>query len=164
MDIREIKKFINFVSKSGASEVTLELKDLKISVKNEVDKKETVIVQPANATSTTPIVDSSPSQLSITEANTPKSHLESDTEEQNTYKEITSPIVGTFYTKPSPDKPELVAVGDKIGPNTVVCLIEAMKIFNDIEAEISGKIIEVLVENGKPVDYGQPLFLVDPKG
>jgi len=83
-------------------------------------------------------------------------------EEVSKYIEITSPIIGTFYRKPSPDKPVFVEVGDNVSPNTVVCMIEAMKLFNEIESEISGKIVKVLVEDGTPVEFGQPLYLVDP--
>ena len=78
------------------------------------------------------------------------------------YIEITSPIIGTFYRRPAPDKPVFVEVGDVVSPNTVVCMVEAMKLFNEIESEVSGKIVKILVEDGTPVEYGQPIFLVDP--
>ena len=81
---------------------------------------------------------------------------------ESKYIEITSPIIGTFYRKPSPDKPVFVEVGDTVSSDTVVCMVEAMKLFNEIEAEVSGKIVKILLEDGTPVEFGQPLFLVDP--
>ena len=86
----------------------------------------------------------------------------SEKDETSNYVEITSPIIGTFYRKPSPDKPVFVEVGDMVNTDTVVCIVEAMKLFNEIESEVSGKIVKILVEDGTPVEFGQPLFLVDP--
>ncbi len=83
-------------------------------------------------------------------------------QEECKFIEIKSPIIGTFYRKPSPDKPVFVEVGDVVTPETVVCIVEAMKLFNEIEAEVTGKIVKILVEDGTPVEFGQPLFLVDP--
>ena len=156
MDIKEIQNLIKFVAKSGASEVKLEMEDVKITIKTGSSKTETTIVQanpvqqmPAVAA---PVAAETPAQV------TPAA----STEENSNYLTIKSPIIGTFYRKPSPDKPSFVEVGDSINSGDTVCVIEAMKLFNEIESEISGKIVKVLVEDSSPVEFDQPLFLVDP--
>jgi len=156
MDIKDIQNLIKFVAKSGASEVKLEMEDIKITIKTGSGKPETTIVHQA------------PMGLPQVPVATPVAPVEvpsADTvakEELSKYIEITSPIIGTFYRKPSPDKSVFVEVGDTVNSDTVVCMVEAMKLFNEIEAEVSGKIVKVLVEDGTPVEFGQPLFLVDP--
>lgn len=159
MDLRDIQNLIKFVAKSGASEVKLEMEDIKITIKTGSEKTETTIVQHAAPTSNLPQVQSAPSVVPSSPA--PVAEVNA-VPVANNYKEITSPIIGTFYRKPSPDKPVFVEVGDVISEDTVVCMVEAMKLFNEIEAEISGKIVKILVEDGTPIEYGQPLFLVDP--
>lgn len=159
MDLRDIQNLIKFVAKSGASEVKLEMEDIKITIKTGSEKTETTIVQHAAPTSNLPQVQSAPSVVPSSPA--PVAEVNA-VPAANNYKEITSPIIGTFYRKPSPDKPVFVEVGDVISEDTVVCMVEAMKLFNEIEAEISGKIVKILVEDGTPIEYGQPLFLVDP--
>ncbi len=160
MDLKEIQNLIKFVAKSGASEVKLEMEDVKLTIKTGKEKTETTIVQHA-----APIV---PQQIAtapipVTPTAEPTDVVASKTEEDTSkYIEIVSPIIGTMYRKPAPDKPPFVEVGDNITENSVVCIVEAMKLFNEIEAEVSGKIIKVLVEDGTPVEFGQPLFLVDP--
>jgi len=156
MDIKDIQNLIKFVAKSGASEVKLEMEDIKITIKTGSEKVETTILQQAPMTiPQMPVAGSvMPTQMSSAD-----SVLK---EETSKYIEITSPIIGTFYRKPSPDKPVFVEVGDSVNSETIVCMVEAMKLFNEIEAEVSGKIVKVLIEDGTPVEFGQPLFLVDP--
>lgn len=155
MDLKDIQNLIKFVAKSGVSEVKLEMEDIKITIKTGSDKVEANYMPQAPVLVPQPQV-SMPAQQQSEDAPQETKSAESE------YLEITSPIIGTFYRKPSPDKPSYVEVGDTVNPNTVVCIIEAMKLFNEIESEISGKIVKVLVEDGSPVEFGQPLFLVDP--
>ncbi|NLP57708.1 acetyl-CoA carboxylase biotin carboxyl carrier protein [Lutibacter sp. B1] len=158
MDLKDIQNLIKFVAKSGASEVKLEMEDIKITIKTGSDKTETTIVQQA------PLgIPQMP--LGATSGNLPTETINVETaskDENSKYIEIKSPIIGTFYRKPSPDKPVFVEVGDTVNKDTVVCIVEAMKLFNEIESEVSGKIVKILVEDGTPVEFGQPLFLVDP--
>ena len=160
MDLKEIQNLIKFVAKSGASEVKLEMEDVKITIKTGSEKTETTILQqtpmmgmPQMAAPAAPAV---PVETSAADTKAPAAEANSN------YIEITSPIIGTFYRKPSPDKPNFVEVGDAVSPESIVCIVEAMKLFNEIESEVSGKIVKVLVEEGTPVEFGQPLFLVDP--
>jgi len=154
MDIKEIQNLIKFVAKSGASEVKLEMEDIKITIKTGPGKTETTIVQAApmaapqvQAPVATPVEAAAPEK--------PK-------EDDSKYVTIKSPIIGTFYRKPAPDKPMFVEVGSVIKEGDPVCVIEAMKLFNEIESEVSGKIVKVLVDDATPVEFDQPLFLVDP--
>ena len=156
MKIKEIQNLIKFVAKSGASEVKLEMEDVKITIKTN-DGSQPVVVQetavvPQQVVQTTP-VSPEPSVTTPTQA---------DVEDDSKYITIKSPIIGTFYRKPSPDKPNFVEVGDSISEGSVLCVIEAMKLFNDIESEVSGKIVKILVDDSSPVEFDQPLFLVDP--
>jgi len=155
MDIKDIQNLIKFVAKSGATEVKLEMEDIKITIKTGSEKVETTIVQQAPMG-----MPQMPIAAPVTQAETPIDFVAKD--ETSNYIEITSPIIGTFYRKPSPDKSVFVEVGDIVSSDTVVCMVEAMKLFNEIESEVSGKIVKVLVEDGTPVEFGQPLFLVDP--
>ncbi|MCF6297069.1 MAG: acetyl-CoA carboxylase biotin carboxyl carrier protein [Flavobacteriaceae bacterium] len=159
MELKEIQNLIKFVAKSGASEVKLEMKDVKITIKTGSGKTETTIIQqPAIAT---PIMSSQniiPVPLVEEES---KSTTSTESEDSN-YITIKSPIIGTFYRKSSPDKPEFAKVGDTISVGDIVCIIEAMKLFNEVESEISGKIVKILVDDSSPVEFDQPLFLVDP--
>lgn len=159
MDLKDIQNLIKFVSRSGASEVKLEMEDVKLTIKTGSGKTETTFVQQA------------PMGVPQMPMAMPTAHFEAvpsvestakSAEEKSNYVEIKSPIIGTFYRKPAPDKPMFVEVGDTIASDSVVCIIEAMKLFNEIESEVSGKIVKVLVEDGTPVEFGQPLFLVDP--
>jgi acetyl-CoA carboxylase biotin carboxyl carrier protein len=158
MDLRDIQNLIKFVAKSGASEVKLEMEDIKITIKTGSEKTETTIVQQAPL-NIPPMANIVQGEVPVAQAKASESTTENETSK---YKQITSPIIGTFYRKPSPDKPVFVEVGDSVSSDTVVCMVEAMKLFNEIEAEVSGKIVKVLVEDGTPVEFGQPLFLVDP--
>ncbi len=156
MKLKEIQNLIKFVAKSGAREVKLEMENVKITIKTTDDKQpivvqETVPVNVPPASSPTPQVHAPVVVDAV--AGPP---------EDNKYITVKSPIIGTFYRKPSPDKPVFVEVGDTIREGTVLCVIEAMKLFNEIESEVSGKIVKILVDDSSPVEFDQPLFLVDP--
>ena len=167
MKSSEIQELIKFVAKSGVSEVEIENKDFKITIKTppykrgnqptvEVIRQEVVQPQQQQQAQQAPVAAAAQAQPQAAPAAPAK---EAPSEDAN-YVTIKSPMIGTFYRKPSPDKPNYVSVGDEVKNETVVCVIEAMKLFNEIEAEISGKIVKILVDDGSPVD--QPLFLVDP--
>ncbi|MDG2194352.1 MAG: acetyl-CoA carboxylase biotin carboxyl carrier protein [Polaribacter sp.] len=160
MDIKEIQNLIKFVAKSGASEVKLEMKDVKITVKTGASKTETTIVQ-AGPIAGIPQAQAPATPQVIVEAPV-ASTSSNNTDENSNYITVKSPIIGTFYRKPSPDKPVFVEVGDVIKEGDVVCVIEAMKLFNEIESEVSGKIVKILVDDSTPIEFDQPLFLVDP--
>lgn len=159
MDIKEIQNLIKFVAKSGASEVKLEMEDIKITIKTGSGFTETTYVQSAPVQQSAPQVVVTPTAQP--EAETPAPVVKA-AENAGNYITIKSPIIGTFYRKPSPDKSNFVEVGSEISAGDVVCVIEAMKLFNEIESEISGKVVKILVDNASPVEYDQPLFLVDP--
>ncbi len=159
MDIKEIQSLIKFVAKSGASEVKLEMEDVKITIKTGSSTPETTIIQAAPiATAPQPIAQAAP--VSPAPVATPVAN--EATEDDSKYITIKSPIIGTLYRKPSPDKPNFIEVGTDIKAGDTVCIIEAMKLFNEIESEVSGKIVRVLVDDSSPVEFDQPLFLVDP--
>ena len=157
MDIKEIQNLIKFVAKSGASEVKLEMEDIKITIKTGSEKTETTFVQAAPMAGL-PIVGA---PVAAPLAAEPVASAIAENDDSN-YITVKSPIIGTFYRKPSPDKPNFVEVGTDINVGNTVCVIEAMKLFNEIESEVSGKIVKVLVDDSSPVEYDQPLFLVDP--
>jgi len=160
MDIKEIQSLIKFVAKSGASEVKLEMEDIKITIRtgDQSSSPETTIVQQIPMAAAP--VAAAPAPVA-TEAATAATPAASE-EDNSTYITIKSPIIGTFYRKPAPDKPNFVEVGKEIQQGDVLCVIEAMKLFNDIESEVSGKIVKILVDDSSPVEFDQPLFLVDP--
>ncbi|GAB5556111.1 MAG: acetyl-CoA carboxylase biotin carboxyl carrier protein [Schleiferiaceae bacterium] len=161
MDLKEIQNLIKFVAKSGASEVSLETEDFKINIKTGSEGDAQVIHQMA-----APVVHAAPAPVAAAPAPAaaaPAAPAAPAAEEDDSkYITVKSPMIGTFYRKPSPDKPLFVNVGDEIKPGDVVCIIEAMKLFNEIESEVSGKIVKILVDDSTPVEYDQPLFLVDP--
>ena len=160
MDIKEIQHLIKFVAKSGASEVKLEMEDIKITIKTGSEKTETTIVQAAPlAQAQQPV--SAVQQIATETAPAAESTTKNE-ESSDKYITIKSPIIGTFYRKPSPDKSNFVEVGSEIAVGDTVCVIEAMKLFNEIESELSGKIVKILVDDSSPVEFDQPLFLVDP--
>ena len=156
MKLKEIQNLIKFVAKSGANEVSLEMEDVKITIKTSSQSPPIVVQEPIVVPQQTV-----PSMTMPTGDTTNLSPV-SPADVESKLITITSPIIGTFYRKPSPDKPTFVEVGDTITEGTVLCVIEAMKLFNDIESEISGKIVKILVDDSSPVEFDQPLFLVDP--
>ncbi len=163
MDLKEIQNLIKFVAKSGASEVKLEMEDVKITIKTTSDEnKETTIVQqiPVNTAVTPQPV--APAQTTESTPAAPVADTSAAAEDNSNYITIKSPIIGTLYRKPSPDKPTFVEVGDTIKEGDVLCIIEAMKLFNEIESEVSGKIVKILTDDNSPVEFDQPLFLIDP--
>ncbi|QEE48972.1 acetyl-CoA carboxylase biotin carboxyl carrier protein [Flavobacterium alkalisoli] len=161
MDIREIQNLIKFVAKSGATEVKLEMDDFKITIKTTEAGAEaaTTYVQHVPVGQPAPQVMHQPAPAA-TPAAAPAAPAAA--EDDSKYITIKSPIIGTLYRKPSPDKAPFVEVGSTISKGDVVCVIEAMKLFNEIESEVSGKIVKVLVDDASPVEFDQPLFLVDP--
>ncbi|MFL9834885.1 acetyl-CoA carboxylase biotin carboxyl carrier protein [Chryseobacterium terrae] len=158
MDIKDIQNLIKFVSKAEVSEVKYKTKDFEITIKTPLGGNEvSYVAQPAmyqQAPQAAPAHSPAPAT-----AAPEKTEAASD---DSKYVTIKSPMIGTFYRKPSPDKDVFVNVGDEVSNGKVVCVIEAMKLFNQIESEVSGKIVKILVDDATPVEYDQPLFLVDP--
>ena len=159
MDLKEIQALIKFVSKSGAQEVSLETEDFKINIKTASGAAEqpTIIqavapqaAMPVAAAPATPAAPLEPEVAAAEEA------------DNSNYIEVKSPMIGTLYRSPSPEQDAFVKVGSEIKPGDVLCIVEAMKLFNEIESEVSGKIVKVLVDDQSPIEYDQPLFLVDP--
>jgi acetyl-CoA carboxylase biotin carboxyl carrier protein len=164
MDIKDIQNLIKFVAKSGASEVKLEMEDVKITIKTggETERMETVAYPASHA-----VVHAAPAALQAPAPAAPVAEsapvaAAPAADNNDKYITVKSPIIGTFYRKPSPDKSVFVEVGDSVSPGSVLCVIEAMKLFNEIESEVSGKIVKVLVDDSSPVEFDQPLFLIDP--
>ena len=164
MDLKDIQNLIKFVAKSGASEVKLETEDIKITIKtgSENERGETTYIQQLPAMAQPQMQMQPQSQSVAVPPQTAASTEESSGATDSNLITIKSPIIGTFYRKPSPDKPVFVEVGSTINAGDVLCVIEAMKLFNEIESEVSGKIVKVLVDDSSPVEFDQPLFLVDP--
>ncbi len=161
MDLKDIQNLIKFVAKSGASEVKLEMEDIKITIKtgSEDSKGEATYIQQIPMAQHQMQQPQTGTQQVSPQPSPPNAEA---TAEDSKYITIKSPIIGTFYRKPSPDKPVFVEVGSSINTGDVLCVIEAMKLFNEIESEVSGKIVKVLVDDSSPVEFDQPLFLVDP--
>jgi acetyl-CoA carboxylase biotin carboxyl carrier protein len=157
MDLKEIQNLIKFVAKSGTSEVKLETDDFKITIKTGPTGNTTVQQLVA-----APIVQGPTASAPLEVAQTQPVSAAAPVVEDSKYITIKSPIIGTFYRRPSPDKPLFVEVGHSISEGDVLCVIEAMKLFNEIESEITGTIVKILVDDSSPVEFDQPLFLVDP--
>jgi acetyl-CoA carboxylase biotin carboxyl carrier protein len=158
MDIKQIQDLIRFVAKSGVNEVSIEQNEFKITIKT---NQAATIVQanvPVEQAVAAPQVAAQIAAPAETAA-----PATAPAEDTSKYITVRSPMIGTFYRSASPDKPLMVNVGDEISTGTVLCIIEAMKLFNEIESEVSGRIVKVLVDNASPVEYDQPLFLVEPK-
>ena len=159
MDLKEIQNLIKFVANSGVAEVKLETGDVKITIRTTLEgNTETVYAQPMPAQNM--LQQAVQPQIVAQKAETVV--VPEIADESAKYITVKSPIIGTFYRKPSPDKPMFVEVGTTIKKGDVLCVIEAMKLFNEIESEISGKIVKILVDDMSPVEFDQPLFLVDP--
>lgn len=155
MDLKEIQNLIKFVANSGVAEVKLEMDDVKITIRTTLEgnvSEATYVQMPTQPAIQQTVAPQPIVPVAVAPAAAENSH----------YITIKSPIIGTFYRKPSPDKPLFVEVGSTIAKGDVLCVIEAMKLFNEIESEVSGKIVKILVDDMSPVEYDQPLFLVDP--
>lgn len=181
MDFNQIQELIKLISETGLSEFKLEDKDFKLMIrskdyfdaeKSSVEPK--IITVPSAAPiamppqyapmPAAPQMPIAPPPAAPVAPAAPVGKAESAADDTSGYIEITSPIVGTFYRSPSPEKPPYIKIGDTVQSDSIVCIVEAMKLFNEIESEVSGKIIKILIEDASPVEYGQPLFLVDPNG
>ncbi len=159
MKAKEIRELIDFISNSGLDEVNIETQEFKIAVKKNSPVVNSVVESSAPAASVAPQVtpDAAVTQVPATSesvANAPS--------ENNNYVEIKSPMIGTFYDSASPEAESFIKVGDTVKVGQTVCIVEAMKLFNEIESEYSGKVVKILVDNASPVEYDQPLFLIDP--
>ena len=161
MDLKEIQNLIKFVSNSGVAEVKLETGDVKITIRTTLEGNSQDITYVQQAPMQQAIQQPAPvAPAAIAPA--AAAPVETAVEDNSKYITIKSPMIGTLYRKPAPDKPMFVEVGSTISKGDVVCVVEAMKLFNEIESEISGKIVKVLVDDSSPVEFDQPLFLVDP--
>ena len=159
MDIKTIQDLVKIINKTNISEISIEEADFKITIKQKEDKVETTAVAAAPV-----YLPAAPAPaVAIAAAPAPAATPAAPAAEPaaNTIT-IKSPMIGTFYRSSSPDKPAFVSIGDDVEPGKVVCIVEAMKLFNEIESEVKGKIVKVLVEDASPVEYDQPLFLVEP--
>jgi acetyl-CoA carboxylase biotin carboxyl carrier protein len=166
MEIKEIQDLIKFVAKSGVSEVELETKGFKIVIKTgqgaEVRHFEPTVIHAAPVMAAPQVVAPAVIEAPKAADTSSKGPEKPAAEDTSKYVTIKSPMIGTFYRSPGPDKPVFVGVGDEVKSGKVVCIIEAMKLFNEIESDVSGKIVKILVDDNTPVEYDQPLFLVDP--
>jgi acetyl-CoA carboxylase biotin carboxyl carrier protein len=164
MDFKQIQELIKMINKTDIGEVSIEQKDFKLTIK----QKEEHITQVVSGTAQQsyqqqPVQQAqAQSQAPSTPGSTPQTPASSQDNASQNLITIKSPMIGTFYKRPSPDKPDFVQIGDEVTPGKVVCIIEAMKLFNEIESEVKGKIVKMLVEDASPVEYDQPLFLVEP--
>lgn len=157
MDFKQIQELVKMVNKSNISELSIEQDTFKITIKQKDNEVQQVIAVPAVApvqTAIAPVVPVAAAPVAAAPAAAPA--------KADNLVTVKSPMIGTFYRSPGPDKPAFVNVGDEIAPGKVVCIIEAMKLFNEIESEVSGKIVKLLVDDASPVEYDQPLFLVEP--
>jgi acetyl-CoA carboxylase biotin carboxyl carrier protein len=159
MDFKQIQDLIKLINKSNIGEIKVEQGDFKITIRQKEDK----YISVASSQAPMQMMPSMPvqQQVSAAPAAAGAEKVAPSVKEENLVT-IKSPMIGTFYRKPSPDKPLFVEVGDDVQVGKVVCIIEAMKLFNEIESEVSGKVVKILVEDATPVEYDQPLFLVDP--
>ena len=160
MDIKQIQELVKLINKTSIGEITIEEDGRKITIKQKRDPVQhiNVAAQPSQAFAPQPSAPTPPAS-NTTASNTPPKPEAPKTENLITIK---SPMIGTFYRQQGPGKPIFVNVGDEIIPGQVVCIIEAMKLFNEIESEVKGRIVKVLVEDASPVEYDQPLFMVEP--
>jgi acetyl-CoA carboxylase biotin carboxyl carrier protein len=163
MDFKQIQELIKMVNKSNIGELTVEQKDFRITIKQKEEHVTQLVSTPIQtAPVQVPVIQAAPQQQTqaapaAEKPKQPQAEISADT-----YVTIKSPMIGTFYRRSGPDKPSFIEVGDDVTPGKIVCIIEAMKLFNEIESEVSGKIVKVLVEDASPVEYDQPLFLVEP--
>jgi acetyl-CoA carboxylase biotin carboxyl carrier protein len=160
MDIKQVQELVKIINKTNIAEISIEEEGLKITIKQKEDPAPNVIAAPAQHTYLPAAPAAAPAPAPSPAPAAPK-EVEPAAKTENLLT-IKSPMIGTFYRSPSPDKPVFVNVGDDISVGKVVCIIEAMKLFNEIESEVKGRIVKVLVEDASPVEYDQPLFLVEP--
>jgi len=160
MDFKQIQELIRLINKSNIGEISVEEKGFKIVIKQKQDQIQQVVAAPMYAQAPAMAVSAAPAPAAAAPA-AEKSKPAAEPAASN-HLTIKSPMIGTFYRRPSPDKPLFAEIGDQVTPGKVVCIIEAMKLFNEIESEVKGKIIKILVEDASPVEYDQPLFLVEP--
>ena len=166
MDLKDIQELIKFVAKSGATEVELEIDNVKISIKSPPKKRRgstdenPILIQHETGQVQQEVVPTLASQSGIVAQNIPA--IEKTEDNTDHLITIKSSMIGTFYRSSSPEKPPFVSVGDSINTGDTICIIEAMKLFNEIESEVSGKIVKILVDDATPIEFDQPLFLVDP--
>ena len=161
MDIKQIQELVRIITRTSISEIEIEEKDIKIVIRQKAD----VAVAPQPAFASAPIAPATQQYTvppTVTPAATPPAQLATPTKAADNLITIKSPMIGTFYRRSSPDKPPFAEVGTEVTVGKTVCIIEAMKLFNEIESEVSGTIVKVLVEDSSPVEYDQPLFLVEP--
>lgn len=156
MDLDLIKKLVKIVDSSGVTDIEIEENGLKVKIAKKIRSAQVISQSPVTISSVQPAIQS---DLSLPVDET-KTKVEIEKSSANMH-EIRSPIVGTFYRAPAPDADSYVQVGSVVTPGSVLCIVEAMKLMNEIESDISGKIVKILVENGKPVEYNQPLFLIE---
>jgi acetyl-CoA carboxylase biotin carboxyl carrier protein len=159
MDIKQIQELVKLINKTTIGEITIEEEGTKITIKQKKDPSQKIYTQAApSVNQQLPAAQSAaPAPATPPPASAPAASTKTDN-----YITIKSPMIGTFYRQSGPDKPLLVNIGDEVAPGKVVCIIEAMKLFNEIESEVKGTIVKVLVEDASPVEYDQPLFLVEP--
>lgn len=160
MELKDIQELVKLVSKTGVSGLEVETEEIKLVIKNENGAAQPVVYQqPAVVAAPAPQAVQQAAPAPVAEAPAPQK----EAAPAGNYITVKSPMIGTFYRSAGPDKPTFVNVGDEIGPGKTLCIIEAMKLFNEIESEVSGRIVKVLAEDSSPVEYDQPLFLVEPK-
>ena len=164
MDFKQIQDLIKLINDSNIGEVTIEQKEFKLTIRQKEEQVTQMVAAPMQA----PFFSQAPAPQQQLASQAPPAissageKTKQDTAATSNTITIKSPMIGTFYRRPSPDKPNFVEVGDEVSPGKVVCIIEAMKLFNEIESEVKGKIVKMLVEDASPVEYDQPLFLVEP--
>lgn len=159
MDFKQIQELVKLVNKSNIGELSVEEGDFKITIKQKKEKTETVYATMPMQQQMMPQMQSMPAMQGQPAISLPAPEAKA---KEDNYLTIKSPMIGTFYRKASPDKPNFIEVGDEVSVGTVVCIIEAMKLFNEIESEISGRVVKVIAEDASPVEFDQPLFLVEP--
>ena len=156
MELKEIQNLIKFVAKSGVNEVHVEMGETKVTIKTGGDVVQQVVTTPA-------AIEVAPTPVPVATSATPAEPAPAAVATENgNHITIKSPIIGTFYRKPSPDKPNFAEVGDQVSEGQVLCVVEAMKLFNEIESVVSGTIVKILVDDSSPVEFDQPLFVIDP--
>ena len=162
MKAKEIQELIDFIAKSGLNKVNIETEEFKISVKRDPDQKIKYVKDSGASAAPAPAPLPSPQAAAPAAVAAPAPAAAAPASDESKYVAIKAPMIGTFYRASSPESPIFVNVGDEVKKGQVICIIEAMKLFNEIESEVSGKVVKVLVDNASPVEYDQPLFLVDP--